>query len=158
MATTYAPGVLSKGVVATSEDAGQLTFNPFTFDFANTAYRPTTLVAGDKLQIGLVPKGERLVPHLCRADMLKLDTHVSPTGDYSIGTSATTDALKASTAAETAAATLFGEDWALSTAEVGSDTDDTPIYIVIINDIATVPSTGKIKFWQVTRPARASFD
>lgn len=146
---TKAPNIFNN--VATPEAAGQLTLQKFVFDFADKAYS-SDIALGDKLQIGLVPKGHKLVPTLCRLDMLKIDTDVSPTGDYSIGDDTTTTALKGSTPSETAAATISGEDWALATAEIGSDVEDTPIYIYAIAASATTPTTGKIVFWQVIRP------
>jgi hypothetical protein len=155
MATTRAPKIFD--TVATPEGAGEVALQKFSFDFADTSYSGA-IAQNDKLQIGLVPKGHKLVPHLCRLDMLAIDTNGSPTGDYSIGDDTTTTALKGSTASETAAATYSGEDWALSTAEIGSNTADTPIYIYAINASATTPSTGKINFWQVIRPFDSNID
>jgi hypothetical protein len=148
MATNYAAPAVN--TVNSSEDAGQLTFNAFDFDFAKS-YAPAALGAGDKIQIGVVPAGEKLVPQLCRLDMLKIDTG-TPTGDYSIGTEDAPTALKGSTASETSAAVLFGEDWSLATGAVGSADEPTPIYIVIINASDAVPTTGVIRFEQVSRP------
>jgi len=135
--------------ISTPEESGGIALQKLTYDMAG-AYA-SAIAIGDKIQIGLVPKGHKLVPHLCRLDMIIIDSNVSPTGDYSIGDDTTPAALKASTASETAAATISGEDWALATAEIGSDVNDTPIYILAIAASATTPTTGKINFWQVIR-------
>lgn len=154
--TTYANPSVGKNV-RTSEDAGQLTLNLFVFDLAATAYQPPALAQNDLIQIGLVPLGEKLVPHLCRIDVPQLDSNGAPTGDYAIGTLADDDALKGSAASETAV-TLFGEDFALATAAVGSASDDTPIYLKAVNASATLPVVGKIVFFAVSRPVRADLD
>jgi len=143
--------------IATPEGAGEIALQKLFYDFADPAYSGDVNL-GDKLQIGLVPRGHKLVPHLCRLDMLAIDSG-SPTSDYTIGDDTTTNALKTSTAGETAAATLFGEDFALATAEIGSNLVDTPIYIYVTTaDSATPPTTGKINFWQVIRPFDSNFD
>lgn len=132
----------------TSEDAGQLTHNKFVFDFA-APYAPTAIVAADRIQVGVVPAGEVLVPQLSLMSIPNMDTS-GPTGDYSIGTADDPDALKAAAAAETAVV-LFGEDWVL-TNPVGAKDVDTPIYVVFTNPVNTPPTSGKITFEQVTRP------
>lgn len=147
----------TQAAAATATEAGGLTFNKFFYDFADKAYAGN-LAANDMLCIGVVPAGNVLVPQLSRIDMLQIDTGGAPTGDYSIGTETTADALKASTASETAAATLFGEDFALATAEVGSKTVDTPIYVKAINASQTTPTTGKIVAHLVTRPWDSAID
>lgn len=150
--TTRAPNHFAN--VATPDGAGELAFEKFVFDLANTGHLPAAagFAANDLIQIGLVPAGHKLVPTLCRLDMIAIDTDGSPTGDWSVGDSTTPAALKASTASEAAAATYSGEDWALATAEVGAHYVDTPIYIKIINASATTPHTGKIVFYQAIRP------
>lgn len=82
--------------------------------------------------------------------MPQLDTNVSPTGDYEIGTLTDTDALIASKAAETAAGTLFGEDWIRQTTSIGSQTERTAIVLRVSNTIATL-GTGVIVFEPVFR-------
>lgn len=156
MATTRTPPNVVNGV-ATATEAGGLTINRGFYDFADKTYAGN-LAAGDKLCIGLVPRGQKLVPHLSRIDMIAIDTNGAPTGDYSIGDDTTPTALKGSTASETAAAILSGEDFALATAEIGSNDADTPVYVVVINASATTPTTGKIQSWLVTRPWDSTYD
>jgi len=155
--TTYANPASAKNL-RSAPDASDLVHQYFEFDFANTAYRPSTIAANDLLEIAIVPAGHRSVPHLWRIDMIPIDTDGSPTGDYSIGTSGSAAALKASTASETAAYTMTAEDFALSTAEVGSRTADTSIYVKAINASATAPTTGKIKVWAVYRAWDVAID
>jgi len=156
MATARNPGV-SKNV-RTSEDAGQLTLNHFEFDLA-ASYRPTSFAAttSDRIQIGEVPAGEVLVPHLCRIAVPVLDTHNSPTGDYSIGTADDADALKGTAASETAVV-LSGEDLLVQPDGVGSRDQPTPIYLHALGAHATLAATGKVVFDQVSRPFDATID
>lgn len=147
----------TQAAAATATEAGGLTFNKFFYDFADKTYAGN-LAANDLLCIGVVPAGNKLVPHLSRIDMIQIDSGGAPTGDYSIGTADVPDALKASTASETAAAILFGEDFALATAEVGSKTVDTPIYVKAINASQTTPTIGKIVSHLVTRPWDSASD
>lgn len=142
----------------TSEDAGQLTYNRFVFDFA-ASYRPPTFTnaSSDKIQIGEVPAGEVLVPHLCRIEIPAIDTHGSPTGDYSIGTADDPDALKGTAASETAVV-LTGEDILVQASGVGDRDEPTPIYLVALGAHATVAPTGKVVFEQITRPYDATID
>jgi hypothetical protein len=138
--------------VRTSEDASALTQNEFVFDFTKS-YAPSTFTnaSSDRIQIGEVPAGEVLVPHLCRASIPALDVHGSPTGDYSIGVDGSAAVLKGSAASETAVV-LFGEDWLVPATPIGSPDEPTPIYITAVAAHATVNSTGQIVFQQVTRP------
>ena len=139
------------------QSAHDLNFNRFVHNLA-AGYSITPAAGGDaslsvadKIQIGVVPAGEKLVPQLCLLKIPALDTDGSPTGDYQVGTATDPDALKGSAASETAV-NLFGEDWILTgTADIGSKDEDVPIYITIINASATRAPTGLIVFEQVTR-------
>lgn len=136
---------------------GSLAFNRHTFDFADTSYAPTDLNLADTVQIGVVPAGHVLVPHLCRLAVPQLETG-SPVSDYTIGTEANPDALKGSAPSETAAA-LFGEDWLVPVEAIGHPTEDTPIYITIItaNPAGTAVS-GSVVFEPVYRAWRDDID
>lgn len=144
--------------VNTAEDAGDLVHNQFTFDFAKS-YAPgsTALGVGDQIQVGVVPAGEVLVPHLCLLRIPAIDSNGSPTGTAAIGTATTDNALKA-TASVAAAQTLSGEDFTLTTGPIGADNADTPIYLTIKAVMATQITTGKIIFDQVCRPWDSAFD
>lgn len=136
---------------------GALAFNRSVFDFADAEYAPSDLNQNDRIQIGVVPAGQALVPHLTRASIPQLETG-SAASDYTIGTAADPDALKGSAASETAVV-LFGEDWLVPSAVIGHPTEDTPIYITFITaDLAGVPTTGKIVFEPVTRAYRSELD
>lgn len=155
--TTSANHGVSKNV-RTGEAAGVPTLNPFVFDFA-ASYAPATFtsVTSDRIQIGEVPAGEVLVPHLCRISIPQLDSNGAPTGDYSIGTADDPDALKGSAASETAVV-LTGEDLLVQATPVGARDVPTPIYIHALAAHATVAVTGKVKFDQVTRPYDVTID
>lgn len=144
--------------VRTSEDAGQMTLNPFRFDFAGS-YRPATFTSAssDRIKIGEVPAGEVLVPHLCRISIPQLDTAGSPTGDYSLGVDGAPASLRASAPSETAVV-LTGEDLLVPATPIGSPDEPTPIYLTAVAAHATVAATGVIAFDQVSRPWDSSID
>jgi hypothetical protein len=146
------PGVSRN--LRTADDAGDLTFNAFVFDLANTAYAPTAIANGDKIQIGTVPAGEKLVAHLCRLDIPVIDTDVSPTATGTVGTAASAAAVAGSQTLSASAKLLTAEDFALTTAEVGDANVDTPIYLTFTAAVKTLAATGKIVFEQVSRPVR----
>lgn len=136
---------------------GALAFNRSTFDFADADYAPAALNVSDRIQIGVVPAGQVLVPHLTRASIPILETGVVAS-DYTIGTTAVPAALKGS-ADSGVAAELFGEDWLVPAAVIGHPTEDTPIYITFITaNLAGVQTAGKIVFEPVTRAYRDDLD
>lgn len=149
MATYKNPAVLA--AKATPTCAGQPKINREVFDFANTAYRPAAIGVGDLIQIGVVPAGCKLVPQLSRISVPALDSNGAPTGDYEIGTATDPDALKATAPSETAV-TLFGEDFNLTTADIGAKSVDVPIYLRAIAASATAPVAGKVIADLVIRP------
>lgn len=152
MTTKYFnPAVLRNLRVA--DDAGDVTCNIFVFDFADKSYAPATLGVGDSIQIGTIPAGEKLLPHLSRLDLPAVDTNGTPTGTFTGGTASSAAALLASHAAQTAA-TIVGAGFALSTGEVGDANVDTPILLTMTAAVATVAATGKIGFEQFSRPIR----
>lgn len=128
---------------------GLLLFDRFTFDLA-AAYASGAATDETIIVLGYVPVDCKLVEQLSRLYVPQLDTNVSPTGDYEIGTLTDTDALIASKAAETAAGTLFGEDWIRQTTSIGSQTERTAIVLRVSNTIATL-GTGVIVFEPVFR-------
>lgn len=142
----------------TSEAAGQLTLNHFEFDLAGP-YAPSTFAStsSDRIQIGEVPAGEVLVPHLCRISIPALDANGSPTGDYAIGTEDDPDALKGTAASETPVV-LSGEDLLYPAPPIGSPNVPTPIYVSALAAHATLATSGVIVFDQVTRPYDSTID
>lgn len=128
---------------------GVLGFNRFTFDL-EAAYAADLGAADDLILIGYVPPDCKLVEHLSRLYIPELDTDGSPTGDHSVGTAAAPAALLASTASETVSTVYFGEDLLRQTVSIGSTSEATPIYIKIINVVATL-GTGVIVFEPVFR-------
>ena len=135
-------------------NAAGLSINIFNFDLADSAYKPAAIGVGDKIQIGTIPAGDALVPHLCRIDVPIIDSNGTPTGSASIGTTGFPSALNA-TGAVAAAQLLSGEDFALATAgNIGDANVDTPIYLTFTAAVATLAATGKITFVQITRALR----
>lgn len=133
--------VLAQGLLATDR---------FEFDL-EAAYADGADEDEAILVLGYVPVDCKLVEQLTRIYVPKMDTNSgAPTGDYEIGTTDNTDALLASTAAETADTTLFGEDLLRQTTAIGSQTAKTAIVMRISNAIATL-GTGKIVFEPVFR-------
>ncbi len=139
---TYANPAAERSL-SNTDRAGTVVVNPFAFDVANTAYKPASLVSTDKVQIGIVPAGCVLLPHLSLVRIPILDTNGAPTGSASIGTAASAAALKA-TAAVNAAQTLSGEDFLLTSGPIGSKTVDTPIYLTFTASVATLQTAGTI--------------
>lgn len=142
MTTTYTNPAAERSM-SNTDRAGTIVVNPFAFDVANAAYKPASLGIGDKIQIGIVPAGCVLLPHLSLVRIPALDTNGSPTGSASIGTAASAANLKA-TAVVTSAQTLSGEDFLLSNGPIGSKTVDTPIYLTFTIAVATLQTTGTI--------------
>lgn len=138
-------------------EAGDLKINREVFDFANTTYRPAALTTADRIQVGTVPAGCKLVPHLSRLSAPTIDSNGAPTGDYTIGSNGDPDALKGSAPSETAVV-LSGEDFLLATADLGAKYVDVPIYVVPIANSATVPVTGKFIGDWVIRPYDSAVD
>lgn len=139
MSTFRNPAVLQGKAIPLQ--AGEAVVNRDVFDFANTSYRPSAVVSGDLIQIGVVPAGCKLVPHLSQIQIPAIDTSGTPTGQASIGTTNDTDALKAAGAVN-AAQRLFGED--LLPADAGAQYVDVPIFLAFTANVATLAATGKI--------------
>lgn len=138
----------------TAEDAGDVTVNVFVFDLANTAYKPASLGVGDTIQIGTVPAGEKLVSHLSRLDLPIFDTAGSPTATGTVGITGSAAAIAGSQTLSATAKILVGSGFALATADVGDANVDTPVYLTFTGAAATLATTGKIVFHQVSRPFR----
>jgi hypothetical protein len=155
MTDFYNPATLN-GPQAVPREAGQLTLIPSRFNFATASYRPAAIVATDRILIGIVPAGCKLVEHLCRIAIPALDSNGSPTGDYSVGTAAAAASLAAAGAAETARTLTVAN--ILVPGNIGSREVDTPIYATFTNNIATVPSTGTIVADLVVRAYDTSID
>jgi hypothetical protein len=136
---------------------GALAFNRSVFDFADADYKPASLLLADRIQIGVVPAGQVLVPHLTRAAIPAIEAG-GPLSDYTIGTDTSPAILKGSTDSGVAQA-LSGEDWLVPATAIGHPTEDTPIYITIITANAAGPAAaGQIVFEPVTRAWRDELD
>ena len=153
MATYTNTGITN---LRTGEDAGQLTLNNQVFDFAKDGPATFTSVTTDKIHFATIPAGEVLVQHLSSISLPAIDTHGTPTGDYSIGTADDEDALKGTAASETAVV-LTGEDILVS-GVIGSPNAPVLLYIHALAAHATVSTTGKIVSNLVTRPYDATID
>ena len=151
MPTNYSNPDVQKNL-RTAEDAGDVTVNVFVFDFANAAYKPAALVSGDTIQIGTIPAGEKLVAHLSRLDLPIIDTNGAPTGTGTVGITGSAADIAASQTLSATAKILVGSSFALATADVGDPNVDTPVYLTLTANVATLATTGKIVFHQVSRP------
>lgn len=112
-------------------------------DVSDPVQVPAALANGDQLQIGVVPAGSKLVPRLCTLQVPLLDTNVTKTGKFKIGTAGTADALVAE---YTIAAAVTDLQTNFKDVEIGSSTDDTPIYLTLSAALATQATAGKIVF------------
>jgi hypothetical protein len=146
---------IAQGPHPIPREAGKVTLISNRFDFSKS-YRPTTIVAGDRIQIGVVPAGCKLVEHLSRVAIPSLDSAGSPTGDYSVGVQGAPASLAAAAAAETPRTLTVAN--ILVPGNIGSDEVDTPIYAVFTNNVATVPSTGVIVADLAVRPYDSNID
>ncbi len=122
------------------------------FDFAVAAYRPAALAANDRILIGIVPAGCKLVNHLSRVSLPALSTG---TGNYSVGITGAAANLAAAAVSNTARV-LSGET--ILQGSVGSREVDTPIYAVITVASQAVPVTGAIVADLVVRPYDTTID
>lgn len=99
--------------------------------------------SGDNIQIGVVPAGCKLVPHLCLLQVPVLDTNAASTVKYKIGSVATVGALAAEvTPGNNATSTVASASFLVGAAGFGSATDDTPIYLNLSAAVATQPAAG----------------
>lgn len=112
-------------------------------DLSDPVQFPASAANGDQIQIGVVPAGSKLVPRLCTLQIPLLDTNASKTGKFKIGTAATPDALVNE---YTIAAAVTDLQTNFKDVEIGSATDDTPIYLTLSADLATQAASGKILF------------
>lgn len=143
MANTAYADAKKFAVNPTPDYVGVLVGKRFRTDLSDRTNLPAgtdPIVTTDSLQIGVVPAGYVLVPHLCNIRIPVLD--VAAGGDYSIGTIADPDALAAAAAAETARA-LFGEDFTLTNV-VGDIDDDVAIIIKPTTNFTALDATGVI--------------
>lgn len=104
---------------------------------------------GDQVQIGVVPAGMVLVPHLSLFQAPILDSNGAPTLTYKVGTDAVPDAVAAQKSGSTAQ-TLAGKDFTL-TGVVGDPENDTPIYLTATAAAATLAAVGDIVFTPALR-------
>lgn len=111
---------------------------------------------GDQVQIGIVPAGMVLVPHLSLLQLPILDSDANDTLTYKIGTEASTAAVAAQQGGG-AAVTLSGEDLVL-TGTVGDPDEDTPIYLTATAAAATLANTGDIRLSLALRAWRSDVD
>ncbi len=147
--------------LATCDSGSGITLQKFVVPFTDPVFAPggvaiTNFVVGDLIQIGVVPAGEVLVPHLCLIKTPAFDSN-TPVGTGTIGSSSSEAAVAPSFVFGTAQ-TLTAEDFSLGTAEIGADNADTPIYIAVTHILSTIVLTGSIEFIQVSRPWDSSVD
>lgn len=127
-----------------------------TTNLADPTQWPAAPASGDQIQIGVIPAGHVLVPHLSLIRVPELDSNASATGKFKLGT----DAANTAVAVEQNAGgdiVLSGEDLVL-TGTVGSQTDDTPIYLTLSAALATKVTTGKIVADLAIRSYRQDID
>lgn len=154
MATTYNPAVRQAKPVPTSAGALKVLREIYTL---GSSYASTDINNNDLIQVGVVPAGCKLVPHLSSISIPAIDSNGAPTGDYMLGTATDADALKGSAASETAVI-LSGEDFDQVNGVIGSKTADVPIYVKAVADSATTPTTGSFIANWVIRPFEAGID
>lgn len=121
--------------------AGVVHVQQFVYNLA-ADYHSSDINLADKIQIGIIPAGCRMIPQLSQATIPAIEGG-TPASDYTIGTAGDPDALAGTGASETAR-NLFGEDWTL-TNTVGHPSQPTPIYITITTaDMDTEVVSGSI--------------
>lgn len=155
MATFKNPAVLQGKPVPTQ--ANQIAPVREVFDLANPAYRPAAVANGDRIQIGVIPAGCKLIPHLTCIRLPQIDSNGTPTGQAQIGTANDPDALRAAGAVN-AAQTLSGEDFTLATADLGAKFEDVPVYLAFTANVATLAASGKIVVDLALRPYDSAVD
>lgn len=137
MSTYNNPKLLSR---VTPTANGALYIDRQVTDISDPAAFPAALANADLVQIGVVPAGTKLVPHLCRLSLPDLDT--GSTGNASVGTAASGASLIAAGSIQAAAVKSQSDFKAV---EIGSPTDDTPLYLAA-TAASTTPATGQIVF------------
>lgn len=110
-------------------------------DLGNRAVFPAAVANADQIQIGIVPGGCVLIPHLCALRVPKLDANGAPTGKFKIGTETTIDALALEQNGN-AAVSLTAEDFVLA-GVIGDPVNDVPIFLTASAAVATL-GTGKV--------------
>ena len=154
MATTYNPAVRQGKAIPTEAGALKLLREVYTL---GASYASADINNADLIQVGVVPAGCKLVPHLSRLSVPVIDSNGVPTGDYSVGSATAPGALKGTAASETAV-TLSGEDFDLVNGALGAKSVDVPIYVKALADSATTPTTGSFVADWVIRPYESGID
>ncbi|GEM_PF-5931175 len=97
---------------------------------------------GDVIQVGVVPAGSKLIPHLTRLSFPVLDSNATPTGTYNVGTLVTPTALATGLTAGTAVTRNVGS---LPDVAIGDPDVEVPIYLTLTAALATQAAAGKVQ-------------
>lgn len=146
----------------TPDGAGELYIDRQVTNLDTAGFLTANPASGDNIQIGVVPAGCKLVPHLCLLQVPALDTNATSTVKYKVGTVASAAALVAEvTPGNNAASTVASASFIVSAAGFGSPTDDVPIYLNLSAAVATQPAAGargKVVFDLALRAWDSRFD
>lgn len=147
---------------ATPNESGGLYIDRQVTNLDAAGFLTANPASGDNIQIGVVPAGCKLVPHLCLLQVPVLDTNAASTVKYKVGTVASVAALVAEvTPGNNAASTVASASFIVGAAGFGSPTDDTPIYLNLSAAVATQPAAGargKVLFDLALRAWDSKFD
>lgn len=149
----YAIPKQRSGVTATA--AGALYVDPQSVDIADASLALGALAVNDTIQIGVVPAGHVLVPHLSTLSVPVLDSNGTATGKVSIGTTADAASLLAATSVGSAISKGVGT---LLAGAVGSATEDVPILATVTAAMATQATAGTITGQWVLRAYDPAID
>lgn len=110
---------------------------------------PAALVAGDQLQIGVIPAGSTLVPEHCTLHLPIFDTNATPTGQATIGTAAGTADLAGAQVLSGTVKDIRGSALNFSALPggappLGSPDTDIPIFLTFTGSVATKAATGQV--------------
>jgi hypothetical protein len=127
----------------TPDASGDLCLDRQITDLDAAGFLTSAPASGDNIQIGVVPAGCKLVPHLCLLQVPALDTNAASTVKYKIGSVATAAALAAEvTPGNNATSVVPAASFIVTAAGFGSPTDDTPVYLNLSAAVATQPAAG----------------
>lgn len=147
---------------ATPNESGGLYIDRQVTNLDAAGFLTANPASGDNIQIGVVPAGCKLVPHLCLLQVPVLDTNATSTVKYKVGSVATVGALAAEvTPGNNATSTVASASFIVGAAGFGSPTDDVPIYLNLSAAVATQPAAGargKVLFDLALRAWDSKFD
>lgn len=128
--------------------SGMLTLDTQITDLSD-GFISAAVLTSDVVQIGVIPRGMKLVSHLSNVSFPIMDA----TGTNAIGDAGTANSLLAAVASASASTKAL-----VTGVELGSNDADTPLFLTVAGTVTELPTTGKIRLRLALRPYDAEVD